>query len=290
MKKTILEPYANGIQRQWELKNVLLEATTSYQHIIIAETEQGISLFSNGQRQSTEYSQRVYHEGQIVPALLLANKINNVLIIGSSEGVVSQLAVQAGATNVIHVDIDRECVDACAKYLPYGYSPEDVRAALKGDQIIHLKIEDGFSYVEKAIRNKDKFDLIVMDLTDEQAGESGESAQQNRLYQTDFMKKISELLSPEGVFITLAGCPNLWRNETLKTSWKRAQSVFPTVVYFEMEEHNWSWILGTNMPVPNCREKMISGLKGLKFVPEHIDEVSIAKAIVPPISLRRGSL
>ena len=74
--------------------------------MLIGRTGQGASLFCDDDRQSTEFSQLVYHEAMVVPGFLLAGKLDQVLIIGSSEGVVSELAVAAGATRVDHVDID----------------------------------------------------------------------------------------------------------------------------------------------------------------------------------------
>src|SRR5699024_7116402 len=117
----IQETMGADMRRLWRVDEVLAERDTAYQHVLVARTGQGVSLFCDDDRQSTEFSQLVYHEAMMVPAFLLADKIERVLIIGSSEGVASKMAVQAGAQQVDHVDIDQECVHLCAENLPYGY-------------------------------------------------------------------------------------------------------------------------------------------------------------------------
>ncbi len=154
---------------------------TEFQHLVIGRTEQGVALFSDGERQSTEFSQLVYHEALLVPALLLADKIDRVLVIGSGEGVVSQLAVAAGATQVDHVDIDREAVRLCAKHLPYGYTTDELLTAERGLGPITVHYRDGWSFVADSSTS---YDVVVVDLPDERT----EPVQHNRLYDVDFLR------------------------------------------------------------------------------------------------------
>src|SRR5882757_10737254 len=129
----IHEPVGHGLTRVWNLDEVLWEGDTAFQHVVIARTEQGVSLFCDNDRQSTEFSQLTYHEAMMVPAFVLAEKLDKVLIIGSGEGVASQMSVAAGATLVDHVDIDQLEVELCAEHLPYGYSSDELTAAVKGE-------------------------------------------------------------------------------------------------------------------------------------------------------------
>ncbi|MBY8853848.1 spermidine synthase, partial [Saccharothrix sp. MB29] len=97
----------------WEVDEVVVDAKTEFQHLVIARTAQGLSLFCDDDRQSTEFSQLTYHEALMVPALLLADRVERVLVIGSSEGVVCRMAVEAGASVVDHIDIDEQAVKLC---------------------------------------------------------------------------------------------------------------------------------------------------------------------------------
>lgn len=282
MLNNIKESIGQGISRVWELEEVIYNEKTLYQEVTIARTAQGISLFCDNERQSVEESQIIYHEGQIIPAALFCGDINNVLIIGSSEGVISKLAIELGAKKVTHVDIDGQCVDACAKYLPYGYTIDEVKLAKENIGQIHLIIGDGYKYIDDALIRQDKYDIIVLDLPDEQE----DSAQQNRLYSSEFNNKIKQLLTPEGVYISQAGCTTYWRNTTLKKSIRRFQDSFNSTVFFEMEEQNWAWLVGANFECNNIAERMTNKLKNLAYKPKFIDGNSIIKAITLPMSLR----
>ena len=85
--------------------------------------------------------------------------------------------------------------------------------------------------------NPADYDVVVIDLPDERS----DAAQHNRLYGADFMKLCGDI----GVIVAgQAGCPTLWRNETLIRSWERFGETFGTVVYFGSDEHEWAFLSG----------------------------------------------
>ena len=236
---SIHEPVGAGLTRVWEVDDVVFDARTPYQQVLIGKTAQGVSLFCDGERQSTEASQLVYHEALMVPALLLAEQVRRVLVIGSSEGVASQLAVAAGAAHVDHVDIDEQAVRACAEHLPYGYPAEELDRASRGEGPVRVSYADGWAFLAAAPAGS--YDVVVIDLPDEN---TDPEAQHNRLYGTDFLRHCVRVLAPGGVVTCQAGCPTLWRNETLRASWRRFGEVFGTVLYFGSDEHEWAFLSG----------------------------------------------
>lgn len=286
IKKIIKEETAPGLSNIWELNEVLFDSKTDYQEVVIGRGSHGITLFCGNERQSSELSQQIYHEGQWFPAVLLSESLSRVLIIGSSEGVITQMAKASGADNVVHVDIDEECVRVCAKYLPYGYTEKDIESHLQNREGVKLLFQDGFKFVDECLLNNEVFDVVVMDLPDEHVGNI--NAQQNRLYEKSFLEKISKILSPKGVFITQAGCPTYWRNQSLRHAWERMNLVFSGVAYFEMEEQNWSWIVGGNFITTDVATQMIKKLDRLSFKPKFIDETAITRATLLPISIRKN--
>jgi spermidine synthase len=271
----IVEPLAPGLSRVWELSEILVDAHTPYQHLVIARTAQGITLFCDNDRQSTEASQLVYHEALLVPALLLAHRLDRVLVIGSSEGVVSQLAVAAGARHVDHVDIDRDAVELCAAHLPYGYTPDDLHTGGP----IRLHYTDGWTFVAQT---PDRYDIIVVDLPDEHPG----PAQHNRLYQRDFLHLCRAVLADGGVLATQAGCPTLWRNHTLTRAWHRFHEVFDSVTYYGSDEHEWAFLFGLPTPIADPLRTMLTRLPQLPDTPTTIDALSVQANTVPPYHLR----
>jgi len=282
----ITEPLAPGLTRQWTLREVIYSGHTAYQRLTIAHTSQGITLFSDDDRQSSELSQLVYHEALMVPGLLLAAARDRVLIIGSSEGVASQIAIAAGAALVDHVDIDRECVELCAEHLPYGYNPQELRVAVDGVGPVRVHYSDGFAFIAERAVAAERYDVIVIDLPDEVLGGS---AQHNRLYGIDFLARCRELLTPGGVVITQAGCPTLWRQETLATALDRYRTVFPSTAFYGSWEHEWGFLVGCAEEIDDATTVMVRRLAHLPYTPQSIDAQSLISGSVLPYHLRDHS-
>jgi spermidine synthase len=274
----IEEPVGAGLTRVWQVDDVIADEHTRFQHVVIGKTAQGVSLFCDNERQSTDFSQLVYHEALLVPALLLAAKIERVLVVGSSEGVVCQIAVEAGASVVDHVDIDTQAVKLCAQHLPYGYTVEELAAAERGDGPIRVHYTDGWEFIRTSTES---YDIVMVDLPDEQ---DGTDAQHNRLYGVEFLELCKGLLAPGGVVAYQGGCPTLWRNSTLVQCWRRFEEVFPAPVYFGSDEHEWAFFFGTDLRSPV--ETMVGNYRKLPYRPATIDELTLRGSSVPPISLR----
>ncbi|ASR35411.1 spermidine synthase [Prauserella marina] len=284
MSSQIVEPLGNGLSRVWELRDTLLDVHTGFQHVVIGTTAQGVSLFCDGERQSTEASQLVYHEALAVPAMLLADKLDAVLVIGSSEGVVSRLAVAHGASRVDHVDIDSVAVRACAEHLPYGYSAAELAEAEHGEGPVRVHYQDGWEFLAASPGG---YDLVVIDLPDEN---DDEAAQHNRLYGTEFLSRCAAALAPGGVVVCQAGCPTLWRNETLIAAWRRFTALFGTVAYYGSDEHEWAFLSGRADRVPDPIGTMVDRLDRSAYRPASIDGPALRACGVPPYSVRASCL
>lgn len=281
-QRWVREPLGAGMRRLWRLHEVLWEGDTAFQHVVIGRTDQGVSLFCDDDRQSTEFSQLVYHEALMVPGFLLAGGVDRVLIIGSSEGVAGEMAVAAGASLVDHVDIDRECVRACAEHLPYGYRIDDLPGLESGHSPIRLHYADGWEFLEQA--DPQGYDLVVVDLPDER-GDTADG-QHNRLYGLEFLQRCYAVLAPGGVVAFQAGCPTVWRNETLLRAWNRFRTVFETVVYFGSDEHEWSFLFGRAEFLDDPVNSMLDAFVTCSYRPGTIDDASLIGSTVPPYSLR----
>ncbi len=283
-QRRIVEPMGPGLTRVWEVDEVLFETRTAFQNVLIGRTSQGISLFCDDERQSTELSQLIYHEALMIPALLLAERVERVLIIGSSEGVASELAVAAGAEVVDHVDIDAEAVQACAGHLPYGYTLEDLTRAESGLARVRMHYRDGWEFLAEAQARGDRYDVVVIDLPDEN---DDPDAQHNRLYGNDFLTRCAALLADGGVVTCQAGCPTLWRNQTLQACWHRFGEVFGSVLYYGSDEHEWAFLSGRAEPVDDPGGLVAERITKADFWPSTVDEAALRANTVPPFSLRR---
>lgn len=278
----VVEPLGAGLSRTWTVSEVVMDARTPYQHLVIGRTAHGVTLFCDDERQSSEYSQLVYHEALLVPAVLLASRRARVLIIGSSEGVLSQLAVAAGAETVDHVDIDRDAVELCAEHLPYGYTVAELRRAESGSGPITVHYADGWQFVLDAAAARTCYDIVLIDLPDE----NDRAAQHNRLYTTEFLGHCRSLLAEGGVVGSQAGCPTLWRNESLLVARQRFGATFADVTYFGSDEHEWAFLFGSAERDGDAAARMIERLAELPLRPQTIDAATIRGGTVAPLSLR----
>ncbi|MCE5288731.1 MAG: adenosylmethionine decarboxylase [Nocardiaceae bacterium] len=290
------ESVGEGMTRSWEMTEVVVDANSTFQHYTIGRTAQGLSLFCDEERQSTEQTQLIYHEALMIPAMVLAEKLERVLIIGSSEGVASQLAVAAGATVVDHVDIDQEVVEVCARELPYGYTPSELAKAVNQDGPIRVHYRDGWEFLAEAAAGTDRYDVVVIDLPDET---TDPEAQHNRLYGLDFLANCAAVLAPGGVVSTQAGCPTVWRNETLKLSWERFTRAFGTVAYYGSDEHEWAFVSARQDTIEShggvggteaVLAAMCDRLERLPYRPESIDTAALRSNATPPMQVRQLSL
>ncbi|TSE01656.1 adenosylmethionine decarboxylase [Skermania sp. ID1734] len=281
--RLLREPVGDGLVRSWQLDEVLFETDTDFQNVVIGKTAQGISLFCDAERQSTEATQLIYHEALMMPGFLLADQLDRVLIIGSSEGVASQLSVAAGATIVDHVDIDTAAVRACAEYLPYGYTRTELAAAEAGEGPIRVHYRDGWEFLAEAAAGNTRYDLVVIDLPDEN---DDPDAQHNRLYGTEFLERCAAVTRTGGVVATQAGCPTVWRNQTLLQAWQRWTDMFGTVAYFGSDEHEWAFFAARVDPITDHTEKMVRRLETLPYQPKTMDAETVRASAVPPYSLR----
>ena len=274
------EPVGAGLARTWDVHDVLFRTRTKFQDLLIGRTAQGISLFCDDERQSTEATQLTYHEALMVPPMLLAEHVRRVLIIGSSEGVASGLAVAQGASVVDHVDIDRAAVRACAQHLPYGYTPGELAAAERGEGPVRVHYRDGWEFLADA---EPGYDVVVIDLPDEN---DDPAAQHNRLYGTEFLGRCADLLAPGGVVSSQAGCPTMWRDGTLIAAWRRFRDLFGTTVYYGSAEHEWAFVSGRPDPVDDPVGTMTRRLAGAPYRPETLDAASLRGSTVPPLRVR----
>lgn len=231
---TIQERIARGIYRTWELQSVLCDVQTKHQRVTIAKTSQGITLFCDCDRQSSEATQLVYHTCMTAPAMRCVHE-GPVLVIGSSEGVAPTMFTEK-FDRVVHVDIDIECVELCAKHLPYSpYRVEDGRLVTNRVSLVEA---DGANFVAN---NKEKWGIICLDLPEVQENDT------SRIRTRQFLQECMDSLARGGVVISQIGSPALWRSDTTKLELEKFSSVFgiDRLLYYECSEHEWAWIIAS---------------------------------------------
>ena len=102
---------------------------------------------------------------------------------------------------------------------------------------------DGWQFLADADGRGDRWDVVIVDLPDEPV-EVTDPAQHARLYGAEFLRRCADVLTPGGVVCSQAGCPTLWRNDTLQRMTDRFDDVFATVLPYCSDEHEWAYLSG----------------------------------------------
>jgi spermidine synthase len=222
------------------LRRELYHKRTEFQDVEIVETEgYGRCLILDGEVQSFEADEYIYHESLVHPAMLLHGDPRRVLVIGGGEGAtLREVLRHRSVERAVMVDLDRELIAAAREYLPTFHqgSFDDPR--------VELRFQDGRAFVEDG---RDRFDVAVIDVTNPMAG--GPSY---RLFTEEFYRSLRERLGPEGVVALQSDAVTLGSldgaatiHNTVRAAWAH---VFGCAVYLPAYTTEWSFTIACSSP------------------------------------------
>jgi len=169
---------------------------TKYQAVEIADTEfYGRALILDGKIQSAEHDEYIYHEILVHPGMVLHNRPEEILVVGGGEGaVLREVLRHPSVKRVVMVDIDREVVELCKRYLP-GWSN-----GAFDDQRVEVVYTDARKYIKMS---GDYFDLVIMDLT-----EPVDNGPSYLLFTKQFFQLVYNRLKEDGIITLQSGSFN----------------------------------------------------------------------------------
>ena len=181
---------------------VILERTQSrYQTITVIDHDiLGRVLFLDGRVQISESDDEPYSEALVLPAAVTllnnAHKHNlDVLIIGGGDlGVLEVLTRFSDDKigNITLVDLDPEVIEISKKYLVSIHND-----SWKDHRYEYVAM-DGRKYIEEALRDSKKFDLVILDLPDPNNDILA------TFYSLEFYNDVYSLLDEDGMMATQA--------------------------------------------------------------------------------------
>jgi len=183
---------------------------------VIDTCDFGRCLVLDGKLQSSQRDEFIYHEALVHPALMTHSQPSTVFIAGGGEGAtLREVLAHRSVKKAVMVDIDQEAVDVCRRFLPSLHQGcfDDGRV-----ELLHL---DARKYLSES---RQKFDVIVMDITDPVEG--GPSY---LLYTREFYGIVADRLAPGGLLAVQSGPANLHDMVVFTAINNTLREVFPRV-------------------------------------------------------------
>jgi spermidine synthase len=187
-----VEESAPTEQHHHAVDTVYYAGRSEFQQVAVISTPVfGKMLVLDGDTQSSQGDEKIYHESLVHPALAGASDRGEVLILGGGEGAtLREVLRHPGVRRCTMVDIDGLVVDLSKKYLPeWSDGAFDDRRAnvIVGDALAYMREHD------------ERYGVIVSDLT-----EPLEDSPSNLLFNEDVFRLIKSRLADGGIYVLQA--------------------------------------------------------------------------------------
>jgi spermidine synthase len=216
------------------LTATIASGRSSFQtYAIVVSPLFGIMLVLDGDTQSAELDEYIYHEALVHPACATGAP-QRALILGGGEGAtLRELLRVPSMRKITMVDIDGVVVEACRKHMPQW------SAGAFDDPRAELIIGDAKAYIE---RSGEAFDVIIGDLT-----EPLEDSPSYGLHTVAMYQRIRARLKPGGFYAlqtSMAGPHNFALHARMVATLRRAfPEVAPYTVYVPAFDTQWGLAL-----------------------------------------------
>ena len=182
----------NLIQAE-KILRIYYEKQTKYQHAVIMEGACfGRSLVLDGKTQSTERDEFIYHEALVHPTMLSHPCPKRIFIGGGGEGATAREVLKhKSVERVVMVDIDKEVVSACRKYLPNHHQGSF------DDERMEIIFEDALEFL---LSTDELFDVAIIDVPDPL-----ESGPAHKVFTMEFYRVLIKRLTSSGVMVSQSG-------------------------------------------------------------------------------------
>jgi len=234
----------------------VFHSRSEYQDIEIVETEgYGRCLLLDGEVQSFESDEFIYHEALVHPVLTLHPNPRRVLVIGGGEGATLRETLRHRSVEaVVMVDLDPQVIAGARAHLPSFHD------GAFDDPRVRLEFGDGRSFVENC---QDRFDAVVIDVTNPMAG--GPSY---RLFTVEFYEAVRRRLTPDGLVVLQSDAVTLHGLESAATIYATVRSVWSHVfmyaVFLTAYTTDWSFTVASAATLKPCELSPVSLDKRLR--------------------------
>ncbi len=229
-----VEEFAPSEQHHHAIEELFVSERSAFQQIAVLRSPVfGKMLVIDGDTQSSETDERIYHEALVHPALAAAADRKNILILGGGEGATLREVLRSpDVARCTMVDIDDRVIGVSKEFLPEWSAGafDDARAeVIVGDALEHMRVR------------QDRYDVILSDLT-----EPLEDSPSNPLFNDGVFALIKSRLVEGGVYAlqaSTAGVHNAALHckmaRTLRRHYANVASFFTHVPAFDTD---WAFL------------------------------------------------
>lgn len=211
----MIEEHTPAYSVKWGINDIIYKEETPYQKLAIIDTfEFGRALVLDNALQTTIKDEYYYHEMIAHVPLFTHPEPRHVLIVGGGDGGTAREVLKHESVKQIDlVEIDEQVIKACTKYLP------ELSCSF-ADPKVNVIVSDGVKYVKK---NKNKYDVIIIDSTDPEPMNSAQ-----KLYSGEFYQSVYECLKDDGLFVAHTNTPSFaFGRKAFQELQKRISAYFP---------------------------------------------------------------
>ena len=233
MELWFTENHTENVKFSMRVDKHIESIQSNYQKIDIFETpEFGKVLVIDGYVMLTEKDEFIYHEMITHVPMAVNMNIKNVLVIGAGDGgAVRELTRYDSVENIDMVEIDKQVVETCKKFIPQT-------ASKLNDKRVNLYFEDGLKFV-KTKRNE--YDLVIVDSTDP----IGPGAE---LFTMEFYENCFNALVDDGILVNQHESPYYKEDaEAMQSAHKKIKNIFPIARVYQAHIPTYGsghWLFG----------------------------------------------
>lgn len=189
------ENIATSIEGKLYRDKVIFSEHTKYQNIVITKHKDDLRLFINGNIQFSASDEYRYHEALVHIPMSVANKRENILILGGGDGLaIREVLKYDDVKNITLVDLDEEMVNLCKT----NKTISELNNNSLSNEKVKLVYEDAFKFLEE---NNELYDVIIVDLPD--PNDEG----LNKLYTNVFYRLCGNKLKEDGAISVQSTSP-----------------------------------------------------------------------------------
>jgi spermidine synthase len=231
-----------------------------YQRVEVYDTHQFGRLFRlDGRLMTSEGDEFFYHECMTHTALLAHPNPRSVLVIGGGDGGSSEeIFKHPSVERIVMAELDPAVIDISRRYLGA------IHKGSLDDPRMEIRLGDGYEFVKNC---KEKFDLVVLDLTDPDTPAF-------HLYSQEFFRMCERVLNPGGLMTMHLGSP-VYQATTVRKNATHLRNVFkhvaPLSLFIPLYGSLWCLAVASDtvnvraltpeLAAQRLRERRIGGLK-----------------------------